>query len=242
MHCIVSCKRKVVRLRMSSCGNTSNSLIYSMLLIPSHSFMTDFCSVATSISAPLPLLYASCVNEATMAWSIMRFIFSSFLCTALPKVWMQVQSVKEKKVIFFQIHLLNTNDSFLQDFWFWSCQGDQHWAGFCQLCLSNANNDQFRGKNTSIVDCVLLKNKSQKLAFKTDEIKAAFLYFVIQNNVRMANNYRWSCIKCPYPQWWHQKNIRLEQHNMLLILRSHEAAFCQIEVESSSRWVASPSI
>ena len=31
--------------------------------------------------------------------------------------------------------------------------------------------------------------------------------------------------KYPYPQWWHQKKIRLEQNNRLLILRSREAAF-----------------
>lgn len=107
-------------------------LIHSLLLIPSHPIMTHLCSVATALSAPLPFLHASGVSETTTAWTIMRFIFGCFLCTALPKVWGRAAICQNTQGPIFskippQCKLLSPEDFF----WFRPCQGDpQHSAVF----------------------------------------------------------------------------------------------------------------
>ena len=76
-----------------------------------------FVPSQTSTSALLPFLYAPSVNETMLAWSIMRFIFSWFLCSALPEVWLHATVCQNKEspffFFFFQMPLLNTNDSLL---------------------------------------------------------------------------------------------------------------------------------
>lgn len=140
----------------SSFRNTGYSLI------PIHTCfqLTYFCSVATSISAPLPFLYASSVNETTVAWSIMRFIFSCVLCTALPKVWVQATICQNKgNPIFFQYKLFFPVAA--------DCAGGG-WRGgggviniqqlFWPACAFwSSYNDQSESRENSIVNCVLLK-------------------------------------------------------------------------------------
>lgn len=87
------------RLRLSSYGKTAYDFIYSLLLLPSRSFMTHFCTSA--------FLYATSVNESTMAWSITRFIFSHFSVLPCRKFECKLQSVKTKKVLFFKCPVTN---------------------------------------------------------------------------------------------------------------------------------------
>lgn len=63
--------------------------------------------------------------------------------------------------------------------------------------------------------------------FRIEKTSVAFLYFGIWGNTA---NIFWSSITSPHLQWRHQKKIKLKQHNVLVSMRSHEAAFCQIDV------------
>lgn len=80
-------------------------------------------------------------------------------------------------------------------------------------------------------------------AFEKNKTRHFYLNYRIPNYAEFNTfSVCWSVTKYPRPQWRYQKKIRLDLHNVHLILRSHEAAFCQIDVASSSRWVAFPSI
>lgn len=96
------CKRKIKNWQAQTVILWEYSVWFDLQRAVDTITFTHFCSVATSISAPLPFLYASSVNETTMAWIIMRFIFSYFCVLPFLKFECKLQSVKTKKVLFFK--------------------------------------------------------------------------------------------------------------------------------------------
>lgn len=160
--------------------------------MPSHSFMTHFCSLATSVSAPLPFLYASSVNEATVAWSIMRFIFSYFLCTASPEVWVQATICQNKESPIFQMSPFDTNYSPG-----WDCFGFDRVGGDHQHPAGSGVTVSMRRQQWPITKpgeshCGLCL----RFTSTVDQINAGFLHSSTQSNVRVwVANICWRCLQ-----------------------------------------------
>lgn len=169
----------------------------------------------------------------------MRFIFSHFPPCVPPRLkfdW-KLQSVKTKEVLFF---------------FKYACSVQIILSGriFDLGCLREIIiTQQFFWLAFSAALPVLTNRRAVRLPLwimlllKKNKTRHFYLNYRIPNYAEFNTfSVCWSVTKYPRPQWRYQKKIRLDLHNVHLILRSHEAAFCQIDVASSSRWVAFPSI